>query len=160
LERYNLAVRRKPVVLIAEDNPDIRALTKILLESEGCRVIEAVDGRKALSAARCSVPDLILLDIQMPFMDGLQVTRRLRESDSTRHIPIVALSASHDKRREALEAGCSAFINKPLMPEAIREFLKLCSPQVGMHSQNILSTDLGRLKHEELVRSIHRLFEA
>jgi CheY-like chemotaxis protein len=113
-----------PIVLIAEDNSDIRELTKLLLENEGCRVIEAVDGREAVDLARCSAPDLILVDIRMPFLDGVEVTRSLRQTDCTRHIPILALTNSHERRREAIDAGCNDFLAKPLLPEAIRRFLK------------------------------------
>jgi CheY-like chemotaxis protein len=118
-----LVLRRKPVVLIAEDNGDIRELTKLLLELEGCRVIEAADGDDAVHAACSLLPDLILVDMQMPVMDGVEVTRRLRRYHDTRHIPIIALSASRDRQREALDAGCSEFLAKPLMSHLVQELL-------------------------------------
>ena len=128
LDQAQIVVTRKPNVLIAEDNSEIRELTKFLLEGEGCHVIEAADGREAVQLARCSVPDLILVDIQMPFMDGLEVTRCLRQTDCTRHIPILAVTSSHERRREAIEAGCNDFLGKPLLPQAIRKFLKQYEP--------------------------------
>jgi chemosensory pili system protein ChpA (sensor histidine kinase/response regulator) len=126
---------RKPVVLLAEDNSDIRQLTRLLLESEGCRVIEAADGMEAVQAAECSVPDLILVDIEMPILDGLEVTRHLRQNDCTRQIPILAVTASHERRREALEAGCNAFLRKPLLLEGIRDLLSRYTPCFTHYSE-------------------------
>jgi len=116
-------VSPKPIVLIAEDNPDVREMTKYLLEMEGCFVIEAADGMEAIEQALVAMPHLILLDIRMPLMDGLEVARRLRQSSGTRDIPILAVTASHEKRREAIEAGCDNCVCKPLLPESIRKLL-------------------------------------
>jgi CheY-like chemotaxis protein len=113
-----------PVVLIAEDHQDIRQVTKLLLEIEGCSPIEAVNGLEALQAALSLKLDLILMDIDMPIMDGLEVTRRLRQIDCTRGLPIVAVTSADNQRRpEAIEAGCNDFLEKPLMPEMLRDAL-------------------------------------
>jgi len=113
-----------PVVLIAEDHQDIRQVTKLLLEIEGCSPIEAVNGLEALQAALSLKLDLILMDIDMPIMDGLEVTRRLRQIDCTRGLPIVAVTSDdNQRRREAIEAGCNDFLEKPLMPEMLRDAL-------------------------------------
>jgi len=113
-----------PVVLIAEDHQDIRQVTKLLLEMEGCSAIEAANGLEALQAALSFQVDLILMDIDMPVMDGLEAARCLRHNDCTREIPIVAVT-SHDNqtRQEAIEAGCDDFLEKPLMPAVLRDAL-------------------------------------
>jgi CheY-like chemotaxis protein len=113
-----------PVVLIAEDHQDIRQVTKLLLEIEGCSPIEAANGLEALQAALSLKLHLILMDIDMPMMNGLEATRCLRQIDCTRGVPIVAVTA-HDKQRrqEAIEAGCNDFLEKPLMPEMLRDAL-------------------------------------
>jgi two-component system sensor histidine kinase/response regulator len=113
-----------PVVLIAEDHQDIRQVTKLLLEIEGCSPIEAANGLEALQAALSLKLHLILMDIDMPMMNGLEATRCLRQIDRTRGVPIVAVTA-HDKQRrqESIEAGCNDFLEKPLMPEMLRDAL-------------------------------------
>jgi CheY-like chemotaxis protein len=99
-------------------------MTKFMLEMEGCFVIEAADGMEALDAARASFPALILLDIHMPLMDGFEVARQLRKNSSTRKIPIVAVTAGHYTRKEAIEAGCDDCLAKPLLPDAIKNVLR------------------------------------
>jgi len=113
-----------PVVLIAEDHEDIREMTKLLLHMEGCSAIEAANGREALQAALSLKVHLILMDIEMPIMNGLEAARCLRQNDCTRRVPIVAVT-SDDKQRcqEAIEAGCNEFIEKPLMPAMLRNVL-------------------------------------
>jgi len=113
-----------PIVLIAEDNRDIRQVTKLLLEMEGCSAIEAANGLEALQAALSLKLHLILMDIDMPIMDGLEAARCLRQNDCTRGVPIVAVTA-HDNqsRQEAIEAGCNDFLEKPLMPAMLRDAL-------------------------------------
>jgi CheY-like chemotaxis protein len=113
-----------PVVLIAEDHQDIRQVTKLLLEMEGCSAIEAANGLEALQAALRWRLHLILMDIDMPIMDGLEAARCLRQNDCTRGVPIVAVT-SHDnqRRQEAIEAGCNDFLEKPLMPAMLRDAL-------------------------------------
>jgi len=113
-----------PVVLIAEDHQDVRQVTKLLLEMEGCSPIEAANGLEALQAALSLKLHLILMDIDMPIMNGLEATRCLRQIDCTRGVPIVAVTADDKQRRqEAIEAGCNDFLEKPLMPEMLRDAL-------------------------------------
>jgi CheY-like chemotaxis protein len=113
-----------PIVLIAEDNRDIRQVTKLLLEMEGCSAIEAANGLEALQAAFSLKLHLILMDIDMPIMDGLEAARWLRQNDCTRGVPIVAVTANDNQRRqEAIEAGCNDFLEKPLMPAMLRDVL-------------------------------------
>jgi CheY-like chemotaxis protein len=113
-----------PVVLIAEDHEDVRHVTKLLLEMEGCSAIEAANGLEAFQAAISLKPHLILMDIDMPIMDGLEATRCLRQNEYTRAVPIVAVTADDKERRqEAIEAGCNEFLEKPLMLTMIRDAL-------------------------------------
>jgi CheY-like chemotaxis protein len=113
-----------PVVLIAEDHQDTRQVTKLLLEMEGCSAIEAANGLEAVQAALSLKLNLILMDIDMPIMDGLEAARCLRQNDCTRGIPIVAVTADDNQRRqEAIEAGCNDFLEKPLMPPMLRDAL-------------------------------------
>jgi two-component system cell cycle response regulator DivK len=110
--------------LLIEDNEQNRYLATFLLEQHGYRVVAAGDGRAALSALRGFTPDLILLDIQLPGMDGYEVARLLREVDSLRATPIVAVTsyAMLGDREKSLAAGCNGYIEKPIDPDTfIRE---------------------------------------
>jgi CheY-like chemotaxis protein len=103
-------------VLVIEDNDRNRKLVKILLEANKYEVIEAKTGEEALTCLQNDKPDLILLDIQLPNMDGLTLTRILRSNQKTKDIPIVAVTAyamKGDKER-VLDAGCDAYISKPI----------------------------------------------
>jgi two-component system cell cycle response regulator DivK len=113
-------------ILIVEDNPDNMTLTVLLLESEGHSVIKAVDAEAALTIARAQLPDLILMDIQLPGMDGLQATALLKADPATRAIPVIALTALAMMGDEARirAAGCDGYIAKPIR---IHEFLATVS---------------------------------
>jgi two-component system, cell cycle response regulator DivK len=103
-------------ILIVEDNQFDGRLLKDILESRGYETLQTSDGLEAIEVALANLPDLILLDIQLPDMSGLEVTRRLRSDERSRRIPIVAVTAHamgwHE--REALDSGCDAYISKPL----------------------------------------------
>jgi two-component system cell cycle response regulator DivK len=107
---------RKRRVLIVEDNKLDMRLLKDILERSGYETLQAEDGLEALNLAVTSLPDLILMDIQLPEISGLEVTRRLKGDDRSRHIPIVAVTAFamgwHEQ--EALDSGCDAYITKPI----------------------------------------------
>ena len=108
-------VRRPQLILHAEDDAETRRLYGTFLSRAGFEVIEVANGREALDRAPLVAPDLILMDLAMPEMDGLEATRRLKADERTRHIPIVAMSA-HGYRahlREASAAGCDGYIVKP-----------------------------------------------
>ena len=103
-------------ILIVEDNYiDMRVL-KDILESSGYETLQAVDGLQAVYRALTSRPDLILMDLQLPEISGLEVTHQLRGDDRSRHIPIVAVTAfaTGFYRKEALNSGCDAYISKPI----------------------------------------------
>src|SRR5919109_447413 len=99
-------------VLVVEDFEDNRFMLRRLLEMSGYRVIEAVNGKQAVDFALSESPDVILMDLSLPMLDGLAATRRIREKQTMRHVPIVAVSAhdSSDFHAEALAAGCDAYV--------------------------------------------------
>ena len=103
-------------ILVVEDNNRNRRLLKILLESRGYEVIEAVTGEEAMRYLRDSKPDLILMDIQLPNVDGLELTRNIKNNPKTADVPIVAVTAYAMKgdRERILEAGCDGYISKPI----------------------------------------------
>ena len=126
-------------VLIVEDNPIGLELLSDLVESEGHQVIRASTGSEALSLARAERPDLILMDIQLPGLDGLTVTRALKARPDTSGIPVIGISAYalRDDVERALEAGCVAYLSKPL---DTRHFRDLVAGLLGKGSAN-LATD-------------------
>ena len=106
-------MRRK--VLVVEDYDDSREFTKFLLEDYGFDVLEATNGYEAIEVVKKQAPDLILMDIAMPVMDGLTATRRIKEQKEFQKLPIIAVTAqSEGVKGKALEAGCDALISKPL----------------------------------------------
>ena len=103
-------------VLLVEDTEDNRQMMRRLLEMSGYRVVEATNGKEAVDAALQVQPQIILMDLSLPFIDGLAATRRIRSLPGMNKGPIVAVSAhdSADFHNEALEAGCDAYITKPI----------------------------------------------
>lgn len=102
-------------VLIAEDYADTRSFMKFLVESYGYQALEASDGQEAVAAVQKEQPDLILMDLSMPVMDGLTATRVIRGFEGMTKLPIIAVTAhGQSYYRLALEAGCDDLINKPL----------------------------------------------
>jgi two-component system cell cycle response regulator DivK len=118
-----------PKVLIVEDNPANLALATFLLQSAGHTVVSAKDAEAGLTLARDEQPDLILMDIQLPGMDGLAATALLKADEATRGIPVVALTALAMKGDEERirAAGCDGYIAKPL---AYKEFLATIAAQL------------------------------
>ena len=108
-------------VLLVEDNEDNRTVYRTILEHFGYQVIEARNGEDGVRMAREDHPDLILMDISIPIIDGWEATRRLKENERTRHIPIVALTghALAGHAEGARQAGCDAFVTKPCLPDAL-----------------------------------------
>lgn len=102
-------------VLIVEDYPDTRLMMKYLLQRFGYDVVEAADGQEAVDKVQQAQPDLILMDISLPVMDGLTATQIIRKFDGFSKIPIIAVTAyGKSYYRQAIEAGCDDLINKPL----------------------------------------------
>lgn len=102
-------------VLIVEDYVDIRNMMKFLLQGYGYRVLEAADGNEAVQSVQKTVPDLILMDLSLPNMDGLTATQIIRKIAGLGKVPIIAVTAyGNSYYRRAIEAGCDDLINKPL----------------------------------------------
>lgn len=113
-------------VLVIEDNEQNLYLMRFLLEKNDFTVVEATDGINGVEAAKKIKPDLILLDIQLPIMDGYAVARELRKDDQLAAVPIVAVTsyAMAGDRERALEAGADGYIEKPIDPEKFIEQIK------------------------------------
>ncbi len=103
------------IVLVVEDYADTRTMMKFLLQRFGYDVIEAADGQEAVDRAKENQPDLILMDLSLPVMDGLTATQIIRKVEGYGKIPIIAVTAyGNSYYRRAIEAGCDDLINKPL----------------------------------------------
>lgn len=103
------------IILVVEDYEDTRGFMKILLESYGYQVVEAADGIEAVDRFKSSNPDLILMDISLPMVDGLTATKTIREFADGAQIPIIAVTAFGKRyMQRAIEAGCNALIDKPV----------------------------------------------
>ena len=115
-----------PVVLIAEDTFDTRELYELYLTQRGFSVQTVVDGVAAVETALESGPDVIVLDLSMPRLDGIAATKRLKRDARTRHIPIIIITGYPHKaiQQGALEAGADAFLTKPCLPEDLEEQIR------------------------------------
>lgn len=110
-----------PLVLVVEDYQDAREMYAAYLQFSGYRVAEATNGIEAIEQAHALMPDIILMDLALPKMDGWEATRRLKMDETTRHIPIVALTghALAGHAEGARQAGCDSFVTKPCLPDAL-----------------------------------------
>ncbi len=117
-------------ILIVEDKATSRELLRTVLEKQGYAVTEAADGEEALQRARMEAPDLILLDLQMPILNGYNVLSELRREDRFATIPIVAVTASamHGDREKALAAGFDGYLTKPLALSDLRNEIRRLLP--------------------------------
>jgi two-component system cell cycle response regulator DivK len=119
-----------PKILIVEDNPENRDALSRRLERRGFEVILAVDGKIGVAMARSEKPDLILMDLNMPELDGWEATRQIKAAEESRAIPVIALTAhamSGDRER-ALEAGCADYHTKPVeLPKLLAQIEALLS---------------------------------
>ena len=115
-----------PTVLVVEDFEDNRFMMRRLLEMSGYRVVEAVNGEQAVETAARERPDLILMDLSLPKLDGLAATRRIRQQDGLAATPIVAVSAhdTTDFHADALAAGCDEYVTKPIDFDQLESLLK------------------------------------
>jgi two-component system, cell cycle response regulator DivK len=121
---------RKPMILVAEDNRDSREMLRTLFTMKGYEVCEAADGTAAVEVALRTVPDLILVDLQIPKLDGLQVARKLRMYPNLQKTPIIILSG-HDParyRQAAIAAGCDDYLLKPIDFDRLEKLLKAIVP--------------------------------
>lgn len=118
-------------VLIVEDYEDTRKMMCVLLSLQGYKVVEATNGEEAVEVATRELPDLVLMDISMPVMDGFEATRLLKEQEETKHIPVIALSAhlnNGDWRVKIREVGAEECLDKPIDVELLRLTMKQYVP--------------------------------
>jgi putative two-component system response regulator len=151
-----------PRVLVIEDDPSIRALLTVLLEREGFDVATASDGEAGLAAVDKHDPDVVILDVGLPLIDGLEVTRRLRANRATRTLPIILLTAraSIDDMVAGLDAGADDFIGKPFeRPELlarVRSGLRMRRAVLGMETAQAVVTALANaVEAKDLVTEQH-----
>ena len=115
------AAAKKTLVLVVDDFADNREMYSEYLTFSGYEVVEARNGKEAIETAQARLPDIIIMDLSLPVMDGWEATRRLKADDRTRRIPVVALTghalAGHS--RGAQEAGCDSFLSKPCLPDQL-----------------------------------------
>jgi len=116
-----MSAQRRSLVLVVEDYQDAREMYAAYLQFSGYDVAEAVDGEQAVQKTLELMPDIILMDLALPKMDGWEATRRLKVDDRTSHIPIVALTghALSGHAEGARQAGCDSFVTKPCLPDAL-----------------------------------------
>ena len=131
-------------ILVVEDNMDNYELVRFILERAGYDVFLAVNGRDGVAAARFQKPDLILMDLTMPEMDGWIATEKLKADDSTKSIPLFALTAHTlpSERKRAMQAGCDGYISKPIHMD---RFL------------NMIEGAFGKNKAQKKVRKAHEI---
>jgi two-component system cell cycle response regulator DivK len=116
-------------ILVVEDHEENRRILRLLLNSAGFELLEAETGEEGLALAASSRPDLILMDIQLPGIDGYEATRRLKADPALRHIPIIVVTsyALSGDDAKAFAAGCDAYVTKPFVPRQllakVREYL-------------------------------------
>jgi CheY-like chemotaxis protein len=120
---------QKKTILVAEDEPDILRMVRTFLEMEGYRVVGAVNGEQAVEAALKERPDLIMMDLNLPVLDGFQAAKRIRQQPAMRAVPILANSAfgrygmDFSLREEELEPGFTLYFTKPINFDELKEIL-------------------------------------
>jgi two-component system cell cycle response regulator DivK len=117
-------------ILVVEDQEDNRAILRDLLDHAGYEVVEVSDGEKALPAALAHHPDVILMDIQLPLLDGYEATRRIKADPTLKHIPIIVITsyALSGDESQARAAGCDAYVAKPYSPRALLAKIREYAP--------------------------------
>lgn len=125
------SIATKPLILVVDDDEDNLVLLDYALEPLGCSLLTAQDGLSALSLSRTYQPDLILLDIRLPYMDGTEVLSQLKKESKLKAIPVIAVTAlaNAQDRDQLLQAGCNDYISKPYMLDDIeakvRQYLRI-----------------------------------
>jgi CheY-like chemotaxis protein len=122
----NHGVDALQTILLVEDFDDTRLMMRMWLTKNGYRVVEAETGEEAISVARREQPDLIIMDVMMPGMNGLDATQRIREYQALSRTPIVAVSAygANEYRSLAIDAGCNEYVSTPFDPDELAELIK------------------------------------
>jgi two-component system cell cycle response regulator DivK len=138
-----------PLVLVVEDYQDAREMYAAYLQFSGYRVAEATNGMEAIEKTIELLPDIILMDLALPRMDGWEATRRLKMDERTKHIPIVALTghALAGHAEGARLAGCDAFVTKPCLPDAlVAEIQRMLSQRPSDNARRSSKPQGGRAK--------------
>ena len=119
-------VSSESLILVVDDDPDVLVLLNQILKPGGYRVVGAVNGEEAYDFAVRDPPDLVLMDIGMPDIDGLQTVWRMREDPLLAEVPVVIITAydSYDLRSEAASAGCKGYVTKPFDPRQLQELVR------------------------------------
>jgi two-component system cell cycle response regulator DivK len=122
----NTAADLRRTILVVDDFDDTRLMLRTWLEKKGFRVVEAEDGLEAIDRAETEFPDLIIMDVQMPQLDGLSATRHIRELKELKTVPIVAVSAygADQFREQALAAGCNEYVSTPFDPPVLEGIIR------------------------------------
>ena len=122
----NNPIESRRTILIVDDFDDTRLLLRTWLQRKGFRVVEADDGNHAVAAAESARPDLIIMDVEMPELDGLSATRQIRKLTNSGAVPIVAVSAygADQYRARALAAGCNEYVSTPFEPEELERLIR------------------------------------
>lgn len=120
-----------PLVMLVEDFRDTRAMMRQMLELQGCRVVEASNGQEAIELSQRGGLDLVLMDLNMPVLDGFNATLRIREYERTRDVPVVAVTAydSAESRAAAGAVGCCDYVVKPIDLDHLSNILKRLLPK-------------------------------
>jgi two-component system cell cycle response regulator DivK len=120
-------------ILVVEDQEDNRRITRDLLTSAGYELIEAVDGEAGVQLAETERPDLILMDIQLPVLDGHEATRRIKQNPELRHIPIIVVTsyALSGDDQKAMAAGSDGYVAKPFSPRQLLATIRKFLPETG-----------------------------
>jgi CheY-like chemotaxis protein len=140
----NSVAEALPTILVVEDFDDTRLMMRMWLARNGYRVIEAETGEEAIDVAKRELPDLIIMDMMMPGMNGLDATQRIREYQALRQTPIVAVSAygANEYRSLAIEAGCNEYVSTPFDPNELAELIRDLITKNESSAFNSLPSDL------------------
>jgi len=122
----NKASDSRGTILVVDDFDDTRLLLRTWLQKKGFRVIEAENGKRAIAVAESGRPDLIIMDVEMPELDGLAATRKIRELKDFAAVPILAVSAygADQYRNHALAAGCNEYVSTPFEPDELERLIQ------------------------------------
>ena len=157
---YSLLKNRSLTILVVEDDAELREILQVEFELEGLTAITATNGSEAVTAARELKPDLILMDIMMPVMDGIEATKIVKSNEETKHIPIIMLTASgnRDDIVAGLEAGAIDYITKPFFMPELKARLKSVLQHKVMYDE--LKRIQDTLIRRERLQTIKELTEA
>ncbi len=138
--------KQRALVLVVEDYQDAREMYAAYLQFSGYDVAEATDGAQAIEKTLELMPDIILMDLALPKMDGWEATRRLKSDERTKHIPIVALTghALAGHAEGARQAGCDSFVTKPCLPDALVAEIERMLARRGMDPERPSSKSTSR----------------